>query len=245
MSMRYHMNRPRGNLLPRAKTEGNTNPCVHYFVDPIKLKETGELIPMTEPEEFKSDYNPFAHDWDHSEEFEGGNEEMAAPKGNKPSKDQLIEESRVMTLKEIAIAHSVSVPSASQWFKSYGLSYQELKAEFRNLSGGALMETQEQKPPETIEEKPAETQVTKESDASNPEKQPEEFRPTQEELEQFFTDTPAESQAKLNTLAINGNPDPDEKMWQTIEFNLRAIKLLKHERAEKEFQDRLLKLLEI
>lgn len=52
------MSRERGKLLPKAE-KVQPSACMRYFVDPKQYRQNGDLVPMTEPEEYEGEVDPF------------------------------------------------------------------------------------------------------------------------------------------------------------------------------------------
>lgn len=49
-----HRGRPRGNLLPKPTPPEPEKPCVRFIMDVDHYRKTGEVIPLTDPEEYKA-----------------------------------------------------------------------------------------------------------------------------------------------------------------------------------------------
>ena len=52
------MSRERGKLLPKAE-KVQPSACMRYFVDPKQYRQNGDLVPVTEPEEYEGEVDPF------------------------------------------------------------------------------------------------------------------------------------------------------------------------------------------
>lgn len=234
MSHDYHLNRPRGNLLPRQTAAEEPKPCMKFNMNIEHYKRTGEIIPLTEPEEFipPEDANTLIYnDWTSNPTNNEEGKEM--PKGfiaDKPTKEQLTEDVKTMTNRQIATKYGLSVPTIGRCITEYGVQRRNL---LRSDNGPCSTE-------ETVQTEavPREPEVTKaEAKPDNP---------SMEEYEKFFTDAAEDSkpiEPDTETIPMTVE-EVEEAIWKNIEADIKLLRQRRHERAEKEFQDRLLKLLE-
>ncbi|MHB1651418.1 MAG: hypothetical protein ACYCVD_02940 [Desulfitobacteriaceae bacterium] len=98
--------------------------CIRYYVDLEKLNTEGVLEPVTESEEYRmpegiEPRNTYAMPTDNQESVKRRKNHVAK---NKPTKEQLFEDLKTMTLNQIAKKYGASGPSTvSFWVKQYGL----------------------------------------------------------------------------------------------------------------------------
>ncbi|WP_131929946.1 MULTISPECIES: hypothetical protein [unclassified Dehalobacter] len=120
MSREYHINRQRGNLLPRAAGTDKPMPCLKYKFDVERYNQTGEVIPLSEPEEYKPLAWVIPDSWRNypNQEMEG--EDM--PKNPlKPTKEELEKDRMTMTNGQIAQKYGAKTSTVYAWVKEYGL----------------------------------------------------------------------------------------------------------------------------
>lgn len=103
MSMRYHINRPRGNLLP-AKTDPEPPPPLETkIIDIDHYNKTGECLTPEEVRQLKE------------------KEVVEMQVANKPTKEQLAEDLKTMTISELAKKYKCGNSTVSYWINQWGM----------------------------------------------------------------------------------------------------------------------------
>lgn len=256
MGKDYKNNRPRGNLLPKTMAPEPQKPCMKFQMDVEHYNRTGEIIPLTEPEEYTipEDINLIT-DWyrNPNTDNEEGND---MSKGKciieyKPTKAELEEDVKTLTNKQIGEKYDASKSTAEKWIRDFEIKRSNNdKVEEEALLAIIAPKKQEETPKiETIPYNQGENEVAT-------------VNPSMEEIENFFTDVSIkaedlDSDADLtdelkeykkypasHCAEIKDKQDPDEKIWENIEADIKALRQRKRERVDRDFDVRLRKLLE-
>lgn len=240
MSVNAHFNRSRGNLMPSALPKEPAGPCMKYKIDVDHYKRTGEIIPLTEPVEYIPDreYNPYL--WVGQNENEMEEEDM--PRGidaiNKPTKEQLAEDVKTMKNKEIAEKYGLAESTIARYVKEYGVQRRNLVEAEHNPTLAEIEQFHTDEPRQELPDISMTEPITIEPH-------------TDDDMPIMFCGPDPEELGENELVKVITRfadplpePDPDERIWQSIQADILALKKRKLERAEREFQDRLLKLLE-
>jgi hypothetical protein len=114
---KYNNERPRGNLLPRTLPPEPETPCIRYFIDADgnRISEPEEFVPDAQKPNFNRNQllteTPKAAK-ERREKF---------VKKSKPTKEQLAEDKKSMTLAQMAERYSAGQSTVSSWIRDYGL----------------------------------------------------------------------------------------------------------------------------
>jgi len=115
----------------------NHSKVTRYKIDIDRYNQTGEIVPITEPEEYTpeltiaAELNPWRN---YPKKNETESEEMA--RGRRPSKEQLEKDREIMLNKEIARKYGVAECTVSFWVKEYGLQLKKNPPKKANLDKG-------------------------------------------------------------------------------------------------------------
>lgn len=152
-----------GTSLKTTVSDTRPNPCMSYKIDIDKLKD-GEFVAITEPKE----YIPIVDQWapslqqvtENVDSINSRKERMRELRNmaNKPTREQLVEDMKELTLKELADRYKCSTSLVSKLIREY-------KLQRRNLAGELVDSIVPQGGPDEI--------IT---------------NPTTDQLEQVFTD---------------------------------------------------------